>query len=190
MIQQFKASIDLISPLEEAAWNAMEQYMSTRVLKKHELLWKKGDVCRHLVFVGSGLFRNYYFINEKEITLRFFTENSMLLSYKSFITQQPSDIAFEALEESEIVTLPRVAVYDLYDKYKSVDRLGRLMAERGFVEIQNLRDLVATLTPEEKYLKMLKEQPQIIERVSQNYISSYLGMTPEHFSRIRKKTGK
>lgn len=189
IINQFKSAINSVSLLEEEAWNTMEQYMNSQVLRKHEHIWKKNEVCRHLVFVSSGLFRNYYLSNEKQITLRFFKENSLLLSYKSFVMQQPSDIAFEALEESEIITVPRAAIYDLYDKFKSVDRLGRIMAERSFVEIENLRDF-NTLTPEEKYVRIVQEQPYIIERVSQNYISSYLGMTPEHFSRTRNKAEK
>jgi CRP/FNR family transcriptional regulator, anaerobic regulatory protein len=117
-------------------------------------------------------------------------ENSMVTSYKSFITQQPAEIAFEALENTELILIPRAGVYDLYDKFKTFDKLGRIMAERSFVEIQNLRKQEFSLTPEEKYLRVLKEEPKLIDRVSQHYISSYLGMTPEHLSRIRKKISK
>ena len=83
--------------------------------------------------------------------------------------------------------MPRKKVYECYDKFPYWERFGRMMAEQNFIELHNEHVARHSYSPEELYLKMLTERPRIIETVPQHMIASYLNITPEHLSRVRKK---
>jgi CRP-like cAMP-binding protein len=187
-IFQIKKVMDEILPLNEECWNDFTSYFTIRRVKKGEILLNIDEVCKHVYFVNSGLLRCYYFNAEgKEITGEFFNENKFLTDYFSFSTQQKSATAIQALEETELISIPRPGIYTMYDKYHAGERFGRLIAERSFIELMNSILIEKTMSPEQRYKKLLSERPELFEQVSLNMIASYLRITPEHLSRIRKK---
>ncbi len=188
--QAIKASVFSLYELENEAWNEFEQALTTRRLNKGELLWSIGDVCRHVVFMNSGLIRTFAETDKKETTYQFFFENRLLTDYYSFITQHTCRLAYEALEDCELLVISYTEVNRLFDKFKSFERFGRLLAERNFLGILGTQMNLKSVSPVEKYLTLIKERPKVMQRVPLHLIASYLGMTPEHLSRIRKKVSE
>ena len=187
MLDQIKSYINTILPMPDAEWIALQSILEIKRYSKKSLLWKTGDICRDIAFINKGMMRISFNLDGIEKTQEFFTENSFITEYYSFISQQPINFNFEFLEDSELLLLPRKKVYECYDKFPYWERFGRMMAEQNFIELHNEHVARHSYSPEELYLKMLTERPRIIETVPQHMIASYLNITPEHLSRVRKK---
>jgi CRP-like cAMP-binding protein len=182
-----KERINGICPIEETAWEDFSQYFSRLIIKKWGTLWQPGDICRQLVFINSGLIQSSYEKDGEEIAWRFYLENNLFADDYSFISQQPCKLIYVALEETELVTVPRAALYKMYDSYKSFERLGRMTVESIHLALINDQLNLNGLKAEEKYLSLVTSHPNIIQRVPLKSIASYLNITPEHLSRIRRK---
>jgi CRP-like cAMP-binding protein len=184
-----KNAMNAITQMDEIAWADFEQYLTTHTIKKGELLWAEGEVIKQIIFIHKGAIRYFYYNDpdDKEVTAQFFFENTFLTDYESFTSQVPTNFNFQALEDCEYTAFPRVVLYQMYDKYKYFERLGRLIAEYNFIGQQKgIRDQ-KNMNPEAKYLRLIKERPKVMARIPINMIASYLAVTPEHLSRIRKK---
>lgn len=178
--------LDAISPLEQEARAALAASIEYKHLKKNELLWLAGDTCKHLVFVEKGLLRNYEYINQREITHRFYAEQQLFYDDYSFIAQKQCVSNYEALEETDLLLIPRTALYALYDQFKSVERLGRIAVEQAHVRWVEHLNNITTKSAEENFSLLLKSQPNLLQRVPQKMIASYLNITPEHLSKIKR----
>lgn len=170
-------------------WEAFAQIVQFKVLKKKELLLREGQVCNFIVFVNAGVLREYSYQNEKEITADFVCENQFTSDFQSFILRTPSKQNLEALTDLELLILRKEDINYLYDKYKIWERFGRLIIERVFCSTEEKRKKLIANSHEEQYRDFTAAYPQIIQQVPQYYIASYLGLTPEHLSRLRKKKG-
>jgi CRP-like cAMP-binding protein len=181
-----KSIFNQVTPIEEEAWIDFEQYFSIKTLRKRDVLWQAGEVCKHLVFINKGLIRSCRFIEEKEISTNFFFEDTVFYDDYSFISGQPCADSYEALEQTELIVIPKAAVNQMFDKYRSFERLGRKMVEHNHAkqleELQNSRNLPS----KERYLQLLSVRPDIANRVPLKHIASYLNMTPEYLSKLRK----
>ncbi|MEY2830101.1 MAG: hypothetical protein RIQ33_1959 [Bacteroidota bacterium] len=187
-VNNIKQVMDTILPLNNECWDDFISFFTIRNVKKGEIILDYNEVCKHVYFVNSGLMRCYYFTAEgREITGDFFAENKFLTDYFSFSTQQKSICVLQALEDCELISIPRPAVYLMYDKYHAGERFGRLIAEQSFIELMDSILTEKTMSPEQRYKKLIEQRPELLERVSLNMIASYLRITPEHLSRIRKK---
>jgi CRP-like cAMP-binding protein len=162
-------------------------YLSKKEIGAGEYFLMHGKICRNIAFIEKGILRLFYLNDGKEVTNCFCKENTITTSYSSLITQQESDIAIEAIEPSQLV----VFSYDTLQKMYKLDlfwqQLGRIAAENEFIttECHNrfLRDLSAT----DRYLQIMKNDSELLQRVPLNYLATYLQITPETLSRIRKK---
>lgn len=183
----FKNILQNVTPISESEWLNFEQYFSIRKLLKNDFLWKEGEICKHLVFIKSGLVYCYYRKEEKEIITNLYFEKAVFYDDYSFIEQKPSVLTYVALETTELIVIPRIVMYEMFDKYKSFERLGRMMVERQhIISIKEQLNLIGNKA-EEKYLNMITSQPDLLNRVPLKIVASYLNITPEHLSRIRKK---
>lgn len=181
------AAIQRITPIEPEAIEALLDILSPREVRKGEVIWNAGETSRHILFINSGALRYYYSKGGREINGQFFFENEFFTDYYSFITREPMAFTTEALEDSSLLLMPRTGINDLYEQFKSFERLGRLIAEQNFISLHNTRVDLHTKTPEALYLDLLQNRPSLMQRVPLYMIASYLGITPEHLSRIRKK---
>lgn len=186
-IEALKAVMQRVSPIEPEAIEAMLDVLSPREVKKGEIIWNPGEICRHILFINTGAIRYFYNKDNKEINGQFFFENEFFTHYYSFISREPMDFTTEALEDCSLLLMSRSGIYDLYDRFKSFERLGRLIAEQNFISLHTTRVDLHTKKPEELYLDLLKNRPMVLQRVPLYMIASYMGITPEHLSRIRKK---
>jgi len=167
-------------------WNALENILQPRKLKKKELLLKEGQVCSFIVFINSGVLREYSYQHDKEVTVDFVGENQFTSDYQSFILKTPSKQYLEALTDMDVLILQKDDINKLYDRYKIWERFGRLVIEQVFCSAEAKRKKIISTSHEEQYRDFVASYPDIIQQVPQYYIASYLGLTPEHLSRLRK----
>lgn len=179
--------ISQVVPCTEAEWSAHRDHLTRRFLKKGEFLVQAGQICNHVSYINSGCFRVFKEINGHEVTKHFFFEREYATDYVSFLTRTPAQVSVKAMEDGELIELSYDKVQMLYEQYPVWQKYGRLMAERLFIEVAERTQQLLYLSPEEMYVKLMADQPRIIERIPQHYIASYLGIQPESLSRIRKR---
>jgi CRP/FNR family transcriptional regulator, anaerobic regulatory protein len=165
----------------------MDRAVVPRLLRRKELLLAEGEVCRCVYFIDRGCLRYFHTEDGMEQTGQFFFEGGWYTDMDSFLTERPARQNIQALEPTRVLMLPKTALYALYEQYPQVERFGRLIVEQAFLGLLRRADLLAFQQPEDRYLHLLRERPKVIERVSLKYIASYLGITPESLSRIRKR---
>ena len=167
----------------EPAWNLY----SVRELKKGDFLLKAGQVCKHVSFINQGCFRVHSNIGDTQVTSNFFFANNYGTDYASFLTRTPSPENIQALEDAQVVQLNFENMQRLYQRHPVWQQFGRLIAEYIFIHVENRKRSLLFQTAEERYLSLFKERPKVLENIPQHYIASYLGISPETLSRIRKR---
>ena len=157
--------------------------------KKGEFFNEYQSVCKHLGFILEGCFRGYLIDadsgDEKNIFL--YAKNGFIVSFRSFINQAPCDYHTQVLEDATVLCITYQSLQELYAQNHKWERLGRLMAQEAFnVALDRVESFIIR-TPEQRYLKLLEEHPNICESVPLQHISSYLGIQGPSLSRIRKR---
>ncbi|WP_316794960.1 Crp/Fnr family transcriptional regulator [Pedobacter agri] len=165
----------------------IEKFFYPKKLRKKQYLLQEGDVCRDIVFVAKGLLRTYN-IDEKgnEHMSLFGWKGWWLSDFNSFLSGEPAIFNIDAIENSELLTLSRNHYEELTLAVPIMDRYFRILYQNSLVTKE--RRLMSTIThsAEERYLQLTASNQQIIERIPQNLIASYLGIAPETLSRIKK----
>lgn len=186
-MEEIKKFIDHIYPMSGTDWNFFSSKLQKQTLKKNATLIKIGEIENYLSFISEGIVRFYIPLEESELTFGFLFENEFVTAYDSFITQTPSQYQIEALTNT---TLWRISFNDLqevYSKTESGNVIGRRMAENMFL-IKSKREIaLLSKTAEERYLDLFLERPKLLKQIPLKYIASYIGVTPQALSRIRKR---
>ncbi len=178
---------NLLPAMNEADWEMLSRRFTYRQLKKGDFLTRNGEICRQVTFVNKGLIRIYYNVDGKEISTGFVDENKYVAEYASFLVQQPAHSNLDGLEESEVINLSYNDMQSLYQTNPVFQIFGRKIAEMLFILLVSQNTTLLTLSPEERYQILIDFQPYVIQRVPQYMIASYIGISPEHLSRLRKK---
>jgi CRP-like cAMP-binding protein len=156
-------------------------------IRKRQYFLNAGDISQYTAFVEKGLLRSYT-VDERanEHVVQFAMEGWWIADMYSFLTHEPAVFNIDAIEDSELLLLTPQAMDDLLTEIPKVERYFRILQQNSMIAMQ--RRLIGSLsfTAEEKYLKLIATYPDVIQRVPQQYIASYLGITPETLSRIRK----
>jgi CRP/FNR family transcriptional regulator, anaerobic regulatory protein len=187
MRKQIIESIKSFVPLNKLEEEAFANILEVKQFKKKEYLLQEGKVCNKISFLNSGCMRLFYNVDGIENTVQFFFADSWYTDYASFLTGEPSIENMQALETCEIVQFKKEDLYKLFNLYPIFDRVGRVMAENAYLSLSQLNKMLTNEEPEERYLNLFKNRPEIVERIPQHYIASYLGIKPESLSRIRKR---
>lgn len=150
----------------------------------------EGIVCKNIGFITKGYIRTYYEINEQEVTTMVLTKHNIVTAHTSFTLQRPSMSYIQAITDCELLVMSKESMEELYDRFPKWERLGRLITEQvyGYMESRVVDYL--SLSPEDRYRKMLENDAKILKNVPLRYIASMLGITPETLSRIRNKVHK
>lgn len=177
--------------LSEADKEAIRSFFMSKKLRKKQYLLQEGDVCKQLAFVAKGLLRTYN-VDEKgnEHMSVFGWEGWWLSDFNSFLTGVPAVFNIDAIENSELLLISRADYEALTLAVPIMDRFFRILYQNSIVTKERRLMNAITYTAEEQYLRLAESQPQIIERVPQNLIASYLGLAPETLSRIKKSLAK
>lgn len=173
--------------LNAAEWSAVRSSLSLKPLLKREAFVSAGEVCRHIAFVEQGCLRCFYHSGGKEITAHFQVEGQFSTDYQSLMTQTPTDRTIEAVEPSTVVVMSHDRLQHLYRTVPAFESFARTIIEKALVDNQKRLASFLCDSPEDRYLKLLKESPEVVRRVPQHLVASYLGITPEALSRIRNR---
>jgi CRP-like cAMP-binding protein len=177
------------SNLSEIDFHKGSQHWYRRTISKGDFFNMQNFVCSDLGFIKSGLFRIYYYDEETmaDRNMFFFSEGQFIVSFRSFIYQYPCIYYIEALEDAELYAIKYQDLQNLYSTNKGWANTGRLLAELFFEYAQSRMESLLFNTVEQRYIKLLKEQPEILKRIALYHIASYLGITSQSLSRIRKR---
>lgn len=179
---------NLLPELTDEQWQYFEQFLKIKSIKKNDFLIETGKVCKYVTYVNKGIFRAYNIVDGKEFALAFFIEDDYCSEYCSFLTKTPATYNIQALEDAEVIDLHYEDIQKLYREVPILERFGRFIAENLFIMLSMRNVSLLTDTPEERYKKLLKNnQSNLPQRIPQYMIASYLGITPEALSRIRKR---
>lgn len=157
-------------------------------VRKRQFLLNAGDVCDYMIFVERGLLRS--FSDDKdgaEYTMQFAMEGWWISDMGSFFSREDSKYHIEALEESELLLMSKPAMDELMDEVPTMQRYFLTLMQNHIIALQRRINIVQSMSAEETYLKLLEVNPGLINRASQQHIASYLGITPETLSRVRRQ---
>jgi len=187
-LEKFKQFLKTIAPISDKEFADTISYFTELKLTKNEFFIKQNSICRHIAFILKGTLRTYY-INDKaeETTSCFCTENNLTTSYKSFILQQPSGLIIQALEDTQLLVIDYDNLQKLYTKSAIWQTIGRAVAEREYIVMEQYASTLNNEAAKEKYLRLLNEQPNVLQKGKIEDIASYLGVTRRTLSRIRKE---
>ncbi len=168
------------------------QSLSAKLKKKEykakTTIIREGSIAHKLYFIESGLLRTYHLLEGKEISTYFASDNQFISTYSSFISQTPSLEVLETIEDSTVYELSYQSLLELYKESLRFEKLGRILAEKNYLCVLDRTLTMQTKTAKDKYLDFIENyDPKIIQRTPQHMIASFLGITPESLSRIRKQ---
>jgi len=161
-------------------------YLKTKTIDAGEFFLDHGSVCKSVGFIEEGLLRQYYLNDGTEVTSCFCKANSITTSYRSFITGQGSELAIQAVVPTKLTVLSYDNLQILYKKDSFWQQVGRLSAEHEFLSTEYHNRFLQDLTATERYLQIVENEPELLQQVPLNQLASYLQITPETLSRIRK----
>lgn len=178
-------------PLDEKEIVFIEQVFKERRVKKRQFILQEGEICKHNTYVLEGCFRMYLVdSNGKEHNLQFAIENWWVGDIGSFHSNTPSKLNVEAIENSTILQIHKEDQLKLFTDYPKFNQIFRVLAENSMAGLQQRVLQNISSTAEERYLDFLERHPDLFNRISNVQIASYLGVTPEFLSTIRKKIVK
>jgi CRP-like cAMP-binding protein len=186
-IEPLISFFDSYVPLKTEEKDDLAARVKSRKLKRKEFFLQEGQVCHHHGFVGEGCFRTYAVdAAGKEHNLQFAAENDWVVDIASFYSEKPSRLFIETLEPSTILTIEKNDLVYFYKTYPKFVRYFKVIFENKFVEMQNRVLQNISSTAEGRYLTFLEQYPHLANRIPSVQIASYLGVTPEFLSKIRK----
>jgi CRP-like cAMP-binding protein len=181
--QRFNEAISLSKEEEELIRN----HLTPKKLRKKQYLLQEGDVSKFVAFVEKGVLRSYSIdVKGNEHIIQFALEGWMISDLSSYLTGKPATYTIDALEDSELVLISRASNEELL-KIPKYERWMRLQITGAYIALQRRLTSLISLPLDERYTSLIETYPQIVQRVPQHMIASYMGLTPETLSRVRKK---
>jgi CRP-like cAMP-binding protein len=175
----YKADINL--------WREFAKNLQIRKFEKNEIIKDYFKTEKYINIVILGSVAHFVLTDEKDICINLFYEKQIFSDYLSFLTQSPTVIKTQALEDIIIWSVNYNDLTELYSKSSKGIFIGKAISDAMFIRKQSEQINLLALSPTERYLKLIKERPEIFQRTSLKIICSYLGVTAESLSRIRKK---
>jgi CRP-like cAMP-binding protein len=174
-------------PLNDAEKNALSKIVVSRSIKKNHYILQKHDICNHYTFILEGITRSYAIhLNGTENNLKFATENQLIVDLDSFHSAKPSAIYIESMEPSKILQIEKSNLLELFTKFPKFDRIFRVIIENEYIQLEKRIIHNISIKAEDRYQEFLNEFPKLASRIPNTHIASYLGITPEFLSKIRK----
>lgn len=186
-IEKLFANFDNYVPLNEEEKDDLSQRVVERKIKRRQFILQEHDVCKHYTFVAEGCFKKFQ-IDQKgtQHNLQFIAENDWIMEIDSFYNEKPSRVFIEAIEPSIILQITKPNLLALFANPK-YNRNFKVIIENRFVELENRVLQTISSTAEERYLTFLDQYAELSQRLPNTQIASYLGITPEFLSKIRKE---
>jgi CRP-like cAMP-binding protein len=179
--------VSKITNISDEELKRLSEYFLIRTFRKKDYFIRQGEVCGHLAFVNSGCFRAFNTDkNGNEFTIYFSFEDGWIGDTTSLYANFPTWISVQALEPGEVLSIGKKDFENALEKIPSFEKWYRIRSSTSYQAIQEKLINFHAETAEERYLKLLEKQPELVNRIPQHYIASYLGIKPQSLSRIRK----
>ena len=176
-----------IVPLELDEEQLFKSIFSEMHLKKGDFFLKAGEINNKLGFVNKGLIRYFVYKNDDESTIEFTSEGEFIAEYQSFLDNSEAIQYIQAIEDTTLLVTDNDGIQQLYNKTKNGNLIGRLVIEYRYNHLMKQLLSIYMHNPEQRYRNFIKVYPDLIQRVPQYYIASYVGVKPQSLSRIRKR---
>lgn len=167
------------------------EFLSTRAtvrsVRKGKMLVKSGEVCHHLFFIVKGALRGYMKEEDRDITTWISIDNEVVTSISGLNDQAPSIENIQAIEHSDLVVISHTDLETLYNDYPDFNIVGRKLLQRYYQDAERRAFIARIPGTENRYQYFVKNYPQLINRIPIKYIASFLGVTLETMSRVRKR---
>lgn len=188
-LESVRNYLNQISELTDADWDFFSSKLIRREIPKKTIFLPVGTTENHISFIVSGIVRLYIPKSEpaKEITFGFSFKEQFISAYDSFLTRRPSLYELQTLTDTTLLSITYDDLQEVYNTTQIGNLIGRLTAERLFLIKSKREQTLLNYTAEERYLDLFKNRPEVIKEIPLKYISSYIGVTPQALSRIRKR---
>ncbi len=188
MSQIFKQHLEKFISISDEEFESILTYFKTNRVSKKEILQQEGEICRCQYFVLSGCLRKFM-LNEKgvEVTTEFALETWWLSDNRSFEFQSEALFSIQAVENSEILTIDFQSLEKLYKDFPVMERYFRYVYQRAFAAYQMRIKYLYTFSKEDYFFHFYDSYPEFVQRVPQYLLASFLGLTPEYLSELRRK---
>lgn len=187
MFEQLFQAINQKISMTDTELEQLKPYFIPKKLRKKQYLLQEGDVGKYNAFVEKGLLRSYT-IDDKgtEHIIQFSPEGWWVGDNYSFLTGEPSIYNIDAFEDAELLLITPTGMEQMLENCPKMERYMRKLLQNAMIALQRRLTASLSLTAEEKYTRFVNTYPAILQRVPQHMVASYLGITPETLSRIRK----
>lgn len=168
--------------------DTLESILVPRKYAKGEAILKEGDVCRDILYIHTGLVRQFYHKKGKILTEHIGVDGTIVMCIESLFREEPTILQMEAIEPSVCYALPKKKLEEVALHNVNIQILYRKILEESLILSQVHADLVRFETAQNRYKRLRKLMPKVVQRAPLNYIANYLQMTPETLSRVRSAT--
>jgi CRP-like cAMP-binding protein len=188
MFELLRSHIEKRIHLTEEEFDRGSRLFTPRNIRRRQFLLQEGDVCKHLAFVNSGCLREYS-VDHKgdEHIIQFAIADWWISDLHSFLSGMPSTHSIDVLMDADVLLLEKSAREKLFEAVPKMERFFRMLLEANYIATHTRITETLSDSAEERYLKFVRTYPQMVEQIPQHQIASYLGITPQSLSRIRKE---
>jgi CRP-like cAMP-binding protein len=184
-MKQYFQYFNILTPAEI---EAIMEIATTRQLNKADYFIREGAICKEVAFVLSGTLRSYYISEQgEEMTYCITFPNTMMTAYSSYITGESTAESIQAITNVELLILPKSKIEALTEKIPNMIKVLKIIAEYQYIELEKRIFLLQKNNAAQRYADLLKNYPEYVLNIPLQYLSSYLGITQRHLSRIRRE---
>jgi CRP-like cAMP-binding protein len=185
-VKQFLNFLRRFVPItDEEFEKSIQPVLKIRKFRKKEFLVKQGEIENYFNFVSKGLIRKYYKTTKVETNVQISIEGQIIFGQQSFLSRNPSEYYIEAIEPCVVISIRHDKLEELYSQSKKMERLGRLVITYMMIISDSWQMQMIKMTPRERFLAFVAKNPELMRRVPQKYLASYLNIKPETFSRFK-----
>jgi CRP-like cAMP-binding protein len=176
---------DRFQVLSMPAKSSIQSICSEIHLPRNHELQSVGQTCRTIYFLKKGVARIFYFKDHVDVTESFSFENNLVVRYESLIGETPSNKGIQLLEESDLISINSKKLFAMFSDSQEIESLFRKIIENELVDQIRRTESLQFHTAEERYSDLIRQSPNVVQRIPLKYIASYLGITPVSLSRVR-----
>jgi len=188
MTPAIKSIFKSISHFTEDELNFLDSYIKPVALRKNENLIAEGQTCNHLFLVEQGCLRNYYNNDGSDVNLNFTLDGQFVTSFESYANREPSKIIIQAMEKSLVWMINSRSFPKEHEHYTPFSTFIRRLLIRLLLTTEEHHNMMRMNIPADRYEYMLKNKPELLQRISLTHLASYIGITRETLSRIRSNS--
>jgi CRP-like cAMP-binding protein len=187
MFEKLKSFCASVVPLSEKELELVDWACERRVYARRAMLHQVGDTCDFMAFIESGTVRIFHISKGIDYTSKIYFENGWVSDFPSYLSGKPGQFGLQALEATTVTMVKKEKLEAVYRQCPAFETVARLTTEKVLLRTSETALLLSSDKPEDRFKRLLAEQPALFQRVPQKYIASLLGISPESLSRIRKR---